>query len=237
METSRRLFLGRTFAAAVPLAVGIPTLAPRPGAQASCASCDDPVAAEALRQLKAAIRGFANRSATGEHGRQAAGALRIMVVHSRAQNADARFRRVANEEIRIYGRDNVLIRPFDQEQFASAAREFGVAPELRGTNMSARRQALDSLLQGGVTPHLLRAAEFFEAAGATLDDDAGHVRRIQITKEQQQYCAGLRAYVDNTEAIMTVTCLLTGISPACGFAMGVYIGARLFYNSYSGCNR
>jgi hypothetical protein len=207
-------------------------------AEAACGSCgDDPVSAEALRQFKAAIRGL-TKSANGEHGRQAASALRVLATNGKARNLDAEFRRAVTRELTTYGRDNVLMRPFDREQFAATGREFGVdpAPELATTStLAERREALDALLKEGVTAHMERSAELFAAIGAQLDA-RGPVQRIQTKEQQIQMCRDLQTYISTAEGAMIVACLLGG-PLACAYFSGVYLGAKIYYQTQTECSR
>ena len=228
----------RAFLVSVPaVSGGIIALGREPEATSSCQSCaDDPVAAEAMRQLALAIRGLAE-APRGEHARQAAAALRVLAANGKAKNLDARLRSALQTEVRTYGRQNVLHRELDPGQFRAAAREFGVAPpELLGVDARRRGKALDLLLAAGVTPVIADAANFFDRSGAHLDAQYANIRPAQTTKEEQQYCAGLRDYVSNLEGIMLVTCVLAP-GAACAFAVGAYIGARIYYDNYSGCPR
>lgn len=235
----RRMFLHAAGAAlSVPVIGSVLTYPEFGRVEAACGSCgDDPVSAEALRQFKAAIRGLI-KSAKGEHGRQAAAALRVMATNGKARNLDAEFRRAVKRELKTYGRDNVLMRPFDREQFAATAREFGVdpPPELVATpTLAERRQGLDALLNEGVTVHMERAAELFAAIGAQLDA-RGPVQRVQTKEQQIQMCRDLQTYISTAEGAMIIACVLGG-PLACAYFSGVYLGARIYYETQTDCSR
>lgn len=234
----RRMFLQAGAALALPAIGGALLARPRGVVEAACATCaDDPVAAEAMRQFRAAIRAL-TKAAKGEHARRAAGALRILAVNGRAKNLDAEFRAHAARELDTYGRDNVLLRPFDHEQFTALAREFGVtpAPALRSTlTLAERRQALDALLTDGVVAHIDRAAAFFEAAGSDLDARAP-LRRVQTREEWIAICRDLQSLISISEATMIVACLLSG-PVACAFFSGYYLGVKLYYETQTECSR
>jgi hypothetical protein len=236
MQT-RRMFVQAGAAFALPVVGGVLLTRERGIVAAACTTCaDDPVSAEAMRQFKAAIRAL-GKSAKGEHARQAAAALRVMAVNARARNLDAEFKRSAQREVSTYGRDNVLMRPFDREQFVATAREFGIvpAPELREIPLAERRQALDTLLSTGVTPHLDRAAAFFEAAGADIDR-RGPVRHVQTKEEQIAICRNLQTYVSTAEGLAIIACVLWG-PVACAYFSGAYLGAKLYYDTQTDCSR
>jgi len=236
MQT-RRMFVQAGAALALPAIGGVLLTRDRGIAAAACTTCaDDPVSAEAMRQFKAAIRAF-KRSAKGEHARRAGAALRVVAANARERNLDADFRRAAQREVNTYGRDNVLTRPFDRERFAAIAREFGVtpAPEVRMTTLAERAQALDELLSTGIAAYMERGAEFFEAAGAQLDA-RGPVQQVQTKEEQIAMCRNLQNYVFSTEVAMILACLLGGPF-ACAFATGVYLGAKIHYETQTDCWR
>jgi len=235
----RRMFLHAAGAAlAVPVIGSVLTRPDYGRVEAACPSCgDDPVSVEALRQFRAAIRGL-SKSARGEHARQAAGALRVLAANGKARNLDAEFRRAADREVKTYGRDNVLMRPFDREQFAATAREFGVvpAPDVRmNVDLAERRQVLDILLTAGVTVHIERAAAFFEAAGAQLDTK-GPVQRVQTKEEQIAMCKDLQTFINTAEGAMIVACVIGG-ALACAYFSGVYLGAKIYYQTQTECSK
>jgi hypothetical protein len=206
--------------------------------EAACGSCgNDPVSAEALRQFKAAIQGLV-KSAKGEHARQAAAALRVLATNGKARKLDDEFRRAVTRELKTYGRDNVLLRPFDREQFAATAREFGVdpAPELSTTmTLADRRRALDGLLAAGVTVHMERSAELFASMGATLDA-RGPVQRVQTKDDQIRMCRDLQTYINTAEGFMIIACLFGG-PIACAYFSGAYLGAKIYYETQTDCSR
>ena len=234
---NRRTFLQAGAALAVPVVGATLIGRPRSIAEAACTTCtDDPVAAETMRQFKAAIRGLA-KSSKGEHARQAAASLRVMAANSRSRHLDAEFRRAVEREVTTYGRDNVLMRPFDREQFVATARDFGVvpAPDVRTTTLAERRQALEALLSADLSAQMDRAAEFFEAAGARLDS-RGPVQRVQTKEEQIAMCRGLQNHVLVSETAMIIGCLLGG-PLTCAFLSGYYLGAKLYYETQTDCSR
>ena len=235
----RRMFLHAAGAAlSVPVIGSVLSYPDFGGVEAACGSCgDDPVSAEALRQFKAAIRGL-TKSGKGEHGRQAAAALRVMAANGKARNLDAEFRRAARRELKTYGRDNVLLRPFDREQFAATAREFGVdpPPEISTSGTLAERQkALDALLAAGLTPHMDRAADLFEAMAAQIDA-RGPVLRVQTKEQQIQICKDLQTFISTAEGFMVVACLLFS-TIACAYYSGVYLGAKIYYATQTECDK
>lgn len=235
----RRIFLHAAGAAlSVPVIGSVLTYPDFGQLEAACRSCgDDPVAAETLRQFKAAIRGL-TKSAKGEHGRQAASALRVMAANGKARNVDAEFRRAVTRELKTYGRDNVLMRPFDRDQFAATAREFGVAPApdiLTNATLTERRHALDALLAAGVTVHMERAADLFAAIGAELDA-RGPVQRVQTKEQQIQICRDLQTFIATAEGFMIVACVIGNVL-ACAYFSGVYLGARIYYETQTDCSR
>jgi hypothetical protein len=233
----RRMFLQAGATLALPVIGGVLLTRERGIVEAACTTCaDDPVSAETLRQFKEAIRAL-TKSAKGEHARRAASALRVMAVNGRTRKLDAEFRRAVDREVKTYGRDNVLMRPFDREQFAATAREFGIvpAPEVRTTTLAERREALDGLLSSGITAHMERTAEFFEAAGAHLDT-RGPVQRAQTKDEWIRICRDLQIYISTAEAAMIVACLLGGPLP-CAYFSGAYLGAKLYYDTQTECSR
>lgn len=235
----RRMFLHAAGAAlSVPVIGSVLTYPDFGRVEAACGSCgDDPVSAEALRQFKAAIRGLI-KSAKGEHGRQAAAALRVMATNGKARNLDAEFRKAVKRELKTYGRDNLLMRPFDREQFAATARELGVdpAPELSTSfSLAERRQALDALLAAGVTSHMERSANLFAAIAAHLDA-RGPVQRVQTKEQQIQICRDLQTYIATAEGLMIIACLLGG-PLACAYFSGAYLGAKIYYDTQTDCSR
>jgi hypothetical protein len=235
----RRMFLHAAGAAlSVPVIGSVLTYPDVGRVEAACGSCgDDPVSAEALRQFKAAIRGL-TKSAKGEHGRQAAAALRVMATNGKARKLDAQFRSAVARELKTYGRDNVLMRPFDREQFAATARGFGVdtPPEVSSHgSLAERRQALDALLATGLTAQMERAAEVFTAIGAQLDA-RGPVQRVQTKEQQIQMCRDLQTYISTAEGFMIIACILGG-PLACAYYSGVYLGARIYYETQTDCSR
>lgn len=234
---NRRMFLQTGAALAVPVVGGVLIGRPRDSVQTTCTTCtDDPVSAETMRQFKAAIRALA-KSSKGEHARQAAAALRVLAANNRSRNLDAEFRRAVEREVTTYGRDNVLMRPFDREQFAATAREFGVVPvpDVRTTTLAERRQALEALLSTDLSVQMDRAAEFFESAGARLDA-RGPVQRVQTKEEQIAMCRGLQNHVLVSETAMIIGCLLGG-PITCAFLSGYYLGAKLYYETQTDCSR
>jgi hypothetical protein len=234
----RRIFLHAAGAAlTVPVVGGVLTTRNSATVEAACPSCgDDPVSAEALRQFKAAVRAL-TRTAKGEHARRAAAALRVMAVNGRARNIDAEFRRAVDQEVRTYGRDNVLMRPLDREQFTAIARDFGVvpAPELSTTTLAERRQSLDRLVTSGIAGHLEQAVAFFEAAGADLDAK-GPLQRVQTKEQQIQMCRDLQTFINTAEGAMIVACLVGGVI-ACAYFSGVYLGAKIYYETQTECSK
>jgi hypothetical protein len=232
------MFLQGGAALALPAIGGALLARDRTIVEAACPTCaDDPVSAEALRQFKGAIRALI-KSAKGEHARRAAGALRVMAANGRSRNLDAEFRRAVEREVNIYGRDNVLMRPFDREQFAAIAREFGVvpAPELwKDHSVAERQHALDTLLAAGVVAHMDRAAAFFESAGAELDVRAP-MRRVQTKEEQIAACRGLKDLMFQSEIMMITACLFAG-PISCAYFTGVYVGVRYYYEYQTECSR
>lgn len=235
----RRMFLHAAGAAlSVPVIGSVLTYPDFGRVEAACGTCgDDPVSAEALRQFKAAIRGL-TKSGKGEHGRQAAAALRVLAANGKARNLDAELRKTVTRELKTYGRDNVLLRPFDREQFAATARDFGVdrAPEV-ATNftLAERRQSLDTLLATGVTRHMERSAELFAAIGAQIDA-RGPVQRVQTKEQQIQMCRDLQTYISTAEGLMIIACLLWG-PLACAYFSGAYLGAKIYYDTQTDCSR
>jgi hypothetical protein len=235
----RRMFLHAAGAAlSVPVIGSVLTYPDFGRVEAACGSCgDDPVTAEALRQFKAAIRGL-TKSAKGEHGRQAAAALRVMATNGKARNFDAEVRKAVKRELKTFGRDNVLMRPFDRDQFAATAREFGVdpAPELSThRTLADRRKALDALLASGVVAHMEHSAAVFDAIGAQLDARSP-VQRAQTKEQQIQMCRDLQTYISTAEGLMIVACLLWG-PIACAYFSGAYLGARIYYETQTDCSR
>ena len=233
----RRMFLQVGAALAVP-AVGAALMGrPRGVVEAACAACsDDPVAAEAMRQFKAAIRAL-GKTHRGEHARQAGAALRLLAAHSRARNLDAEFRQTVAREAQTYGRDNVLMRPFDYEQFAGTAREFGVSPApelLRNPTLAERRQALDLLLTDGIAAQAERAARLFERIAVELDA-RGPMHLVQTKEEQIAFCRGLKDQVFQAEVLMIAACLFAG-TIACAFFSGYYVGIRYYYEYQTECS-
>jgi hypothetical protein len=240
MHPSRRLFL-----LSAPI-VGGGMLAwrtsPEVEAQAACpeACADDPVLAAAAELAKAGVQGLRGRSRfRGESARQIASGLRIAVAQSKAKNLDASFRRGLKREVARVGRDNVVL-SVDKNQFAATAQEFGVAidPQER-LDLVGGRRVLDALLKRGFTPVLESGAAFFGAVGAELDRQHEAIRPVQITKEQQLYCAGLLDHLGNYSDIAAFTCAIAPFVPngaaACLFATMVYLGAKYHYENYSGC--
>jgi hypothetical protein len=235
----RRIFLHAAGTAlAVPVIGSVLTHPDLGRVEAACPGCgDDPVSAEALHQFKAAIRAL-SKSAKGEHARQAAAALRVIAANGRAHKLDAEFRRAVEREVKTYGRDNVLLRPFDRQQFAANAREFGVvpAPELRiDVSLAERRQTLDALLAAGVTAHIEGAAAFFEAAGAELDAK-GPLQRVQTKEEQIQMCRDLQTFINTAEGAMVIACVIGG-PLSCAYFSGVYLGAKIYYETQTECSK
>jgi hypothetical protein len=233
----RRMFLHTGAALAVPLLGGAFIRRQSDVGPQSCTECaDDPVSKEALRQFKLAVRSL-TKSAKGEHARNAGAALRIIAAHAAARNLDAEFRRVVTRDVRIYGRDNVLMRPFDRDQFVRTARELGVdpAPELlTNATLAQKRQALDTLVSVGIAAHMERAAAFFEAAGTSLDA-RGPVQLVQLTKEEQiAICKGQKDFLFQSEIMMIAACLFMGVV-ACAYFSGVYVGARYYYDYQTDC--
>ncbi len=235
----RRMFLHAAGAALSIPVIGSALSYPDFGrVEASCGSCgDDPVSAEALRQFKAAIGGL-TKSGKGEHGRQAAAALRVLATNGKARNLDAELRKAVKRELKTYGRDNVLLRPFDREQFAATAREFGVdpAPELSTpSTLAERRRWLDTLLAAGVTSHMERSAELFASIGAQLDA-RGPVQRVQTKEQQIQMCRDLQTYIATAEGFMIIACLLWG-PLACAYFSGAYLGAKIYFDTQTECSK
>jgi hypothetical protein len=235
----RRMFLQAGAALAVPAIGGALLTRERTSVEAACAACgDDPVSAEAMRQFKAAIRAL-QKSHKGEHARQAGAALRVIAASGRTRHLDAQFRGAVEQEVATFGRDNVLLRPFDREQFAANAREFGwvPAPELlRNPTLAERQQTLENLLAGGLTTHIERSASFFELVGADLDARRP-VRLAQTTKEEQiAACKNLQNLVFQSEVAMIVACLF-GTVVACAYFSGVYVGVRYYYEYETECSK
>jgi hypothetical protein len=235
----RRMFLHAAGAAlSVPVIGSVLSYPDYGRVEAACGSCgDDPVSAEALRQFKAAIRGL-TKSGKGEHGRQAAAALRVLAAHGKARNLDAEFRTSVRRELKTYGVDNVLLRPFDREQFTATAREFGVEqpPQLTtNATLAERRQSLNALLATGVVAHMERSADLFAAIGAHLDK-RGPVQQVQTKEQQIQMCRDLQTYISTAEGLMIVACLLWG-PLACAYFSGAYLGAKIYYETQTDCSR
>lgn len=235
---SRRLFLHTGAALAVPIMgealIRRQTTAP----PAPCTECpDDPVSVEALRQWKASIRSLVT-SAKGEHARQAGAALRILAANAAARNVDGDLRGTIGREVRTYGRDNVLMRPFDRNRFARTAAEFGVSPApelLTAPTLDQKRRALDSLASRGAAAHLQHAAEFFDAAAARLDA-RGPLRSVQTKEDEIAYCKGAQNFVFSAEVMMITACLVGG-PIACAYFSGVYVGARYYYDYQTDCKK
>jgi hypothetical protein len=234
--TSRRLFLSGSAATliavpAVPLAQQALPLVRQP---------PQPLLSRELkRQLQDAVRTIVAEG-RGEGARRAAVVLRLWVAHGSGQGYDAALRDGLAQAIRRRGRDTFLYGQPPHAKMRDEQKAFGLPPQLLAPHApidpALRGKTLDQLLREGLTPSLLRTADWFEVVGREMDrrftqpirlDDSINCAEMKYFKE---------ALCDMAEAVCYYAMLfpspLTG--DACAVAAGACAGAVTAYWIFCG---
>jgi hypothetical protein len=183
---TRRRFIGFGIAGAIPFVAGGRRLLAQRGVGPASGSAKgaandrqtrDPVIDQVNREMGRLHTSIKKHGVRGEHVREFAGQVRVLIAHAEATGLDARVRSGMGAAIDRYGRDTVIDREMDPRLRDVELAQFGIDPldiPIRARLERDRRVALvDGLLAGGVTTHLYqlsaaraRAEEKAERLGA-----------------------------------------------------------------------
>jgi hypothetical protein len=62
------------------------------------------------------------------------------------------------------------------------------------------------------------------------------VQRVQTKEQQMQVCRDLQIFISTAEGAMIIACLIGGPG-ACAYFSGVYLGAKIYYDTQTDCSR
>ena len=219
METSRRLFLGSSLAAAVPLTLDWQTFAQSARPRRGDARVLDHVARE-LAAVHARV--MRTKAGKGEDVRVVAANIRLLV--SADASLDAQLA-AALDVIRQRGQEAFIADPLPQSAAAALQRElrrYGVGRDLPSfTDLSPelRRKAFTTLSAQGASKVLLAAAAQLDIASAALDNTRDGIARVQLTGSA---CCDLYW---NYWTMYLVAGAISWACPICGIEMGLAAAA------------
>lgn len=227
-EVGRRVFVGS-------VAGGLPMLGLAAAQSAHTthpSGGSHPMEKEIEAQLRAAIAQMQGPRAD-EGARRVAATLRLGAAHFKAQGADEAFKASARSAITTYGREGVLARANDRERLRSEVGQFGIAtfPTV-AEDVIADNRALDTILQLGVTPIMLRVADALDK----LSEQMGSAGLLAVAARGN--CPNHEPYTTLLGVLMAGMCLWTLIF--CAVFTGMWAGTMLALISvyaYHGCYR
>jgi hypothetical protein len=164
---NRRMFLGSAAAGVAAAAGGALLFPSTPTHAQGHAHSHDPLLIELHAQLAGRVRAITTgQGRPGEHVRSIATLLRLAKAHAVASRADAALR----QQIRVEGRQALLLREPDLEAFRAHVKSLGLdpAPALRSQSAD-RSRLLDTILQRGVSGSLDAMSQSFDRLGVALD--------------------------------------------------------------------
>jgi hypothetical protein len=219
---SRRLFLGSVAAAGVGAAGAASFLEFPASAQNRSTST---LILELRRQLK---EGFEKvHAGRGDGARQLATILRVY-----ASTVDNGLLRTTLAKA---NRQRLLTTEMNHAELVRQAEEFGLNPAMlpqHSIDRAGRERALDQLVSEGLSPLMLRVADYTEAAAGKMEtlERSGRARQLQIALRQQVDCGSCsdeQSQVSNAIQIAQVVCAGAIIFPflaeLCAAASAAYM--------------
>ena len=227
----------RTFVASV--AAGLPVLAAAAAGRSmpaghghdhpAAAADPDAVIDHVVRELAVIHNRGKQRGFTGEDARAIAAQLRTASVRSAQIGVDTSATKGVQELVRTRGRDAVLSLEIDTVMMKERLKRYGIevderwldarAFDARPLDDTARHEALEALVNGGVTGVLTHAAGIFENIGTALDHVGAGVRRVQFDPAWYAFCWGLLIEVQilmlNAGAVCAATPMYPDLDVAC----------------------
>jgi hypothetical protein len=241
---SRRAFVG-ALAAGVPMAgAAIGAQSPPGGAHIHPGGPSrDAVIEQLLRQLAAAHNRAHARGISGEDGRDAAAALRVLSVYSVQSGLDATVKRAVSDAVRRRGRESLLYAPLDLPAMRDELRRLGVTTDaidmrrVAPPDDATRTRALDGLIRNGITRRFTILAESLDRSAAAIDQRVGPA--VVIRRAQYSYggdCSTISDQISYLEAETGIICGLSLFVPTlasvCG-ALSITLGIEmLLYNHF-----
>jgi hypothetical protein len=140
----------------------------------------DPVIDQISRELARIQTSMQKHGMRAEQVHGFAGQVRVLIAHADATRLDDRVKRGVGQAIDAHGRDTIIDTEIDEKQLNAQLASLGadtshLAPRRR-MERAKRAELLDSLLVGGVTPHLDRLnAALVRAEGRSERFGAGEV--------------------------------------------------------------
>jgi len=248
-EVNRRVFVAS-------VAAGLPALASAAyGRAASVGGGHDhaATAADADAVLDHVVRELAvihNRGTqhgfTGEDARAIAAQLRTAAVRSWQIGIDATAKKGVQHLIRSRGRNAVQSMGIDTGKMKARLKLYGIEVDERWLDArgldarplddNARHEAIEALVDGGVTGVLMHAAGMFENIGSSLDRVTAGVRRVQFDPAWYSFCWGLLVEIQTLILTAGAVCGASSIYPdldvACPTmeaALSAYMGLYYAY--------
>lgn len=175
METNRRVFLG----SAAALGVGSLGTVMSSGtiALAQGGGDGDPVHLEIVDQLLGAVQKLQD-TPTGEAARKLASSLRLLAVWGKTNKVDDTIRKNLRAVVRKKGRSALLARPFDIDAELKL-RGWKVPPGIAVlATPTEYSDALDDMLQHGITAHWADYSKAFDGAATRIDRKTGRLARV-----------------------------------------------------------
>jgi hypothetical protein len=246
-EVNRRVFVAS-------VAAGLPALASAAhgrGASsggghghAAAAADADAVLDHVVRELAVIHNRGKQRAFTGEDARAIAAQLRTAAVRSGQIGIDATAKKGVQHLIRSRGRNAVQSMGIDTGKMKARLKPYGIdvderwldarGLEARPLDDKARHEAIEALVDGGISGVLMHAAGMFENIGNSLDGVAAGVRRVQLDPAWYSFCWGLLVEIQMLIATAGAVCGAASLYPdldvACGTmeaALSAYLG--IFY--------
>jgi hypothetical protein len=229
--TSRRLFLSGSAATliavpAVPLAQQALPLVRQPPPQ--------PLSRELKRELQGAVRTIFAEG-RGEGARRTAVVLRLWAAHGLVQGYDAGIRDGLAKAIKRRGRDTFLYVQPPHAAMHAEKRAYGMPEHLLSSHPpvdpALRAKTLDLLLREGVTPSLLRTADWFDGVARQMDRQFTQPIRLDDSID----CAEMKYFKEALCDMMEAVCFYAALFPspltadACAVAAGACAGATATY--------
>ena len=220
---SRRLFLG-SVAAAGAGAIGVTAInfpaAAQPAADSS------PIVLELRRQLKEAFEKMRMGQSVG--ARQAATILRV--------NASTVDDGLLRATLAKANRQQLLSTETNHEDLARQAKEFGLNPAMlppHSIDRVGREKALDQLFAEGLSPLMLRVADYTDTVAVKMEtlERSGRARPLQIALRRQTVdcgsCSDEQTQVASAMQAATVVCAAAIVFPPlaelCAAASAAYL--------------
>lgn len=230
--TSRRLFL--TGSAATLIAVPAVPLAQQALPPGRPPAPSQLLSRELKRQLQAAVRSTIT-DGRGEGARRTAVVLRLWAAQGVAEGYDASLRDGLARAIRRRGRDTFLYGQPPHAAMHAEKKAYGIPEHLLSAHLpvdpTVRAKTLDMLLREGVTPSLVRTADWFDRVARQMDRQFTQPIRLDDSID----CAEMKYFKDALCDMAEAVCFYASLFPspftadACAVAGGACAGATVTY--------